>query len=79
MTDTPNDHFHRSISGNARTRTHVVLGGLFVLVWFGMDVEEVIYNHWFSPAPVCSRVEYNQTFLPPPPILFVEPSEDREI
>lgn len=62
-TSDPQDHFHRIVSGNARNKFQIVLGSLFVLVWFGLDVGEIIYDHW-GPAKPTSCITYAPTILP---------------
>lgn len=47
------DWVHRALSGQTHTRAELIAAGLFVVVWFTMDVIQFV--DWiFSHTPSCS-------------------------
>lgn len=44
------DALHRALTGQTVSKRELVIGGVFILVWFGMDVAQFIGWLFESPA-----------------------------
>jgi len=45
------DRVNRVLNGRPVTRPELLFGGIFVLVWFGIDVHQ--YVAWLLESPAC--------------------------